>query len=257
MQPNPAKLKLFEPKFGQFNQVPKTPNEWFVLKYPLAYENHGSPFLELVEPIDQFSHQVLPITLNIDFFASMLGGRKDLGHQVVYYESEMEWYFKDSDGIFKPTTAEKLATLYRALMMKCCQEMPSNVNKLNLFHEFRSDRNAKAVVQRAKSILAASPHFFSATSPNQRIRGIEIFERVARKFVSELLTSEPGQILRVNDAFAVFRRLLKERELPDIKRSDFKAVLVPLMKDEFNVCLRNDLGGSGRGWKNVKMIQAS
>ena len=29
------------------------------------------------------------------------------------------------------------------------------------------------------------------------------------------------------------------------------------MKDEFNVCLRNDLGGSGRGWKNVKMIQAS
>jgi len=72
--------------------------------------------------------------------------------------------------------------------------------------------------------------------------------------VSELLTSEPGQILRVNDAFAVFRRLLKERELPDIKRSDFKAVLVPLMKDEFNVCLRNDLGGSGRGWKGVKML---
>ena len=72
--------------------------------------------------------------------------------------------------------------------------------------------------------------------------------------MSELLTSEPGQILRVNDAFAVFRRLLKERELPDIKRSDFKAVLVPLMKDEFNVCLRNDLGGSGRGWKGVKML---
>ena len=249
-----AKLKLFEPKIGQLNPTPTTPNEWFVLKYSLAYENHGSPFLELVEPIDQFSHQVLPITINIDFFAACLGGRKDLGHSVIYYESEMQWYFKDWDGVFKPTSPEKLMNLYRALMMKCCEEMPGNVNKLNLFHEFRSDRNAKAVVQRAKSILAASPEFFSATSNNLRIRGIEMFERVARKFVSELLTSEPGEILRVNDAFAVFRRLLKEREMPDIKRSDFKAVLVPLMKDQFNVCLRNDLGGSGRGWKNVKML---
>jgi hypothetical protein len=46
--------------------------------------------------------------------------------------------------------------------------------------------------------------------------------------------------------------LLKERDLPDIKRSDFKAVVVPLIKDQFNVCLRNDLDGAGvRGWKGV------
>jgi len=58
----------------------------------------------------------------------------------------------------------------------------------------------------------------------------------------------------LGDAYAVFRGLLKERDLPDIKRSDFKAVVVPLIKDQFNVCLRNDLDGAGvRGWKGVKL----
>ena len=75
--------------------------------------------------------------------------------------------------------------------------------------------------------------------------------------MDDLLTSEPGQILRLADAYNVFRGLLKERELPDIKRSDFKAVVGPLITENFNVALRNDLDGAGgRGWKNVKLLQS-
>jgi hypothetical protein len=55
--------------------------------------------------------------------------------------------------------------------------------------------------------------------------------------VDDLLTSEPGQILRLADAYAAFRSLLKQRELPDIKRSEFKAVVGPLIKEDFNVAL--------------------
>ena len=136
--------------------------------------------------------------------------------------------------------------------MKAAQSFTKDVNILNLFVEFRSDKIAKAVVQRAKSILAADSSFFSPTSPNQRIRGVEMVERVARKFVDEVLSAEPGQILKLGDAYAVFRGLLKERDLPDIKRSDFKAVVAPLITSSFNVCLRNDLAGAGvRGWKGV------
>jgi hypothetical protein len=120
---------------------------------------------------------------------------------------------------------------------------------------------ARAVVQRAKSILAAGPEFFSATSPNQRIFGVELLERVARRFVDDLLTKEPGTILKLQDAYSIFRGLLKERNLPDIKRSDFKAVVGPLIREQFDVALRNDLclgEKSGlRGWKNVKLVQAS
>ena len=78
--------------------------------------------------------------------------------------------------------------------------------------------------------------------------------------MDEMLTCEPGQILRLGDAFNVFRGLLREKELPDIKRSDFKAVVVPMVKEQFGVCLRNDLPGDGlsgvRGWKNVRLLQS-
>ena len=254
----PDQLKLYEPSLFNFGtaSVPKTPNEWFVQRYPWVYEKCGSPFLELVNVIDSFDTQILSLSINHDFFASVLGGRKDLGHHVIYFEPEMQWYFRDWDGVFKSTTAEKLMNLYRALMMKCCQDMPGNVHKLNLFHEWRGDKTAKLVVQRAKSILAADSSFFSATSPHQRIRGIEVCERIARRFVEEMLTSEPGSILLLPDAYAAFCQYLKQKEQGPIKRSEFKAVVEPLMRDQFNVCLRNDLRideRSGvRGWKNVR-----
>ena len=258
----PEQLKLYEPtKFSQFDkqlQEPRTPNEWFVQRYPFAYEKHGSPFLEVVEPLDQFLVQVLPISINLDFFAAVLGGRRDFGHHVIYYESELAWYFRDSDGIYKTTTAEKLANLYRALMMKAVQDMPQSVHKLNLFHEWRSDKTAKAVVQRAKSILAADSSFFSPTSPHQRIKGQELQERVARRFVESLLTAEPGKVLLLADAYSVFLRLAKQQNLEPVKRSDFKAMVVPIVQEQFGVRLRNDLRideRSGvRGWKNVKMV---
>jgi len=258
---HPQYLKVFEPRFNQFNepQQPKTPNAWFVQHYPEAYEKCGSPFLELVEPVDQFSVQVLPISINPDFFASVLGGRRDLGHHVVYFESEMMWYFKDSDGIFKSTSPEKLANHYRALLLKCCQDMPQSVHKLNLFHEWRGDKTAKAVVQRAKSILAAETSFFSPTSPHQRIKGQEIQERVARRFVESLLTAEPGKVLLLADAYVSFLKLAKQQNLELVKQSDFKAMVVPIVQEQFGVRLRNDLRvdeRSGvRGWKNVGLNQ--
>jgi hypothetical protein len=170
----------------------------------------------------------------------------------------MQFFFKDWDNIYKPTCPEKLANLYRALIMKCAQEMPAQVHKLNLFHEFRSDKVSRAVVQRAKSVLAADSSFFSPTSPHTRIRGVELLERVARVFVDDLLTKEPGTILKLQDAFTIFRGLLKQRSLPDIKRSEFKAVVGPLIREEFDVALRNDLGEDTnlRGWKNVRLLQA-
>src|SRR5208283_1679102 len=102
---------------------------------------------------------------------------------------------------------------------------------------FRSDKNARAVTNRAKSILAASQDFFSATSPHQRIRGIELHERLARKFVDELLTADSGQILMLHDAYSAFCSLLKQSELEPLKRSDFKAIVSPLIRDEFDVAL--------------------
>lgn len=258
---NSANLKIFRPDQASFNfgtsEKPTTPNEWFAQKYPEQIKKFGSPFLELNQAKDQFTVQILPVSINLDFFAGILGGRKDLGHHVIYFQPEMDWYFLDADGMYKPTTAEKLGNLYRALLMKCAGEMSGNVHLQNLFHEYRSDRVSKAVVQRAKSILQADASYFSAESKNQRIRGIELHERIARKFVDELLTAAPGNVLLLADAYTAFLNLMKQNSLEPLKRSDFKAMVVPFVQEKFAVSLRNDLKideRSGvRGWKNVKI----
>ena len=79
---------------------------------------------------------------------------------------------------------------------------------------------------------------------------------------------EPHEILQYQDPFPDINkmcgcvgptpsRLLKDRELAPVKRSDFKAMVVPIVKQEFDVALRCDLvvdGRSGqRGWKNVRL----
>jgi hypothetical protein len=254
-------FELNLPNQGQFNQNhlrprPKTASVYFAELFPDAAKRYGCPFVEIRDVLADGRSLVTPVSINLDFFASALGGDTRLGESTVYFEPEMQWYYKEPGlQLYKPTSPEKLMNLYRAWLMRAAQELPTENNRLNLCIEFRSDKTAKQVVQRAKSILAADSSFFSATSKHQRIRGVEMVERVARRFVDELLSVESGQILKLADAYAVFRGLLKERDLPDIKRSDFKAVVGPLITEQFHVCLRNDLDGAGgRGWKNVKLL---
>ena len=77
--------------------------------------------------------------------------------------------------------------------------------------------------------------------------------------MDELLSVESGKVLMLADAYLAFCKLLKQRELEPVKRSDFKAMVVPLIRDEFDVCLRNDLVVDGRqgirGWKDVGLSQ--
>ena len=78
--------------------------------------------------------------------------------------------------------------------------------------------------------------------------------------MDQLLISEPGQIVKLHDAYTTFLALLKEKSLPQIKRCDFKAVLAPLIREQFDVALRNDLSADDRhnikGWKNIRLIQS-
>ena len=254
-----TRLELNLPQTSLFEKpVPRTPSEWFALKFADAVNRFGCPFLEMRQSsVDGFL-KITPVSINPDFFAAMLGGDSGLGHSVVYYESEMQfYYFEPLQNLYRPTTPEKLQNYYRAMMLRCAQELNGETDKLNLFQEFRSDRISKAVVNRAKSILAASPDFFSATSPHNRIRGQELHERLARKFVEELLCAESGQVLYLADAYAHFTKLVREKNLDVIKLSDFKGLVVPLIQEQFGVRLRNDLVVDERvgirGWKNVKL----
>jgi hypothetical protein len=253
-------LNLPKRKWMEEASEPETPSEWFATKFPEVISKYGCPFLEARQSTCDGFKKISPVSMNIDFMAGMLGGDPKLGHSVIYYENEMQFYYYEPFlKIYKPVSPEKLQNYYRAMLLRCLQELNRDVDKISLFVQFRDDKTAKAVVNRAKSILACSPDFFSATSPHQRIRGVELHERIARKFVDELLTTAPGNVLLLADAYTAFLNLVKQNSLEPLKRSEFKDMVVPFVQEKFSVCLRNDLKvdeRSGvRGWKNVGIIQ--
>ena len=259
----PLNLKLYQPpKYvcGELVQLARTPNAWFCERYPAAYQRHGSPFMELTQPVDQFTNIIFPVTINTDFMACVLGGRRDLGHNIIYLEPELAWYYRESDGIYRITTSDKLTVLYRALLMKCAQDMPANVHKLNLVNEFRSDKVCKAIIQRAKSILAADHTFFSATSANQRVKGPELFERLMRVLCNTMLQPNADAYLTVTQAYAIFCNLTQQRSLGPMKRSMFKATMADLMREAYGVSLRRDVadesGKHQEAWKGVGLIES-
>ena len=255
-------LNLPKPDWaGQISKQPRTPAIWFAEKFPDQVNQFGCPFLEMRQSnCDGFS-RVNPVAPNIDFFAAMLGGDSRLGHSVVYFEPELQFYYREPVlNIYKPTTPEKLQNYYRAMILRCAQELNNEVDKLNMFLEFRSDKIAKAVVNRAKSILAADSSFFSATSKHQRIKGPELFERLIRVLCETMLERKEDSCLTVTQAYQAFCKLSEQRQLGQLKRSHFKEIMRDLVHEEFGLGLRRDVPDSENkqqeAWKGLKLLDA-
>jgi len=161
--------------------------------------------------------------------------------------------------LYKPTSPEKLQNLYRGFLIRCALSLNDETNIFNLLREFRSDRVARQVTNRAKSILAADHTFFSATSKYQRIRGIELHERLARSFVEQVLERVPGETLLLTDAYSHFCEYLRRRDMPAVNRQVFKALIPPAIQEQYELGIRNDLrdlkgGGWHCGWKGIRVL---
>jgi len=241
------------------DQKPTTPSEWFSKKFPEQSRIHGCPFIELAESDSDGLKRINPLAPNIDFLASILGGDEKMGHKVIYLEAESQFYFLDSDGIYKPTSEEKPGNLLRAYLIRCAEELPNTVHKLNLFLEFRSDKTIRAVVHRAKSILAADHTFFGVESKHQRQQGPEIHERVARVFAEQVLERQPGEILPLTTAYLVFCEFLKRKSMDPVKRGVFRGMFSPIIRELFDLGLRNDIHDpvtkhQTAGWKGIRTL---
>ncbi len=101
------------------------------------------------------------------------------------------------------------------------------------------------------------PHLDEAG--NQRNQGPESYEKLAKYFVQQALELQPGEILTLTDAFQSFSQFLKRKEMDPIKRPFFKGMVIPIVREEFNVSLRNDLRGRSSpkqmcGWKDLRAL---
>ena len=146
-------------------------------KFKSHTEQFGPAFFEARETTCDGFIRIIPVSINIDFFSSIFSDPL-LGLSVVYFEPETQFYYLEPmQNIYQPTTPEKLQNLYRALLIRCAKELNNNTNKLNLFVEFRSDKTAKAVTNRAKPRAADQTSFLAAESPASTQKVIGTLDR--------------------------------------------------------------------------------
>lgn len=237
-------------------QPPATPSEWFARRFSAEVKRWGCPFLEaVVEDVETGRKLVSAVSMNNSFFAATLSDSQ-LGHSVVYYEPDQQWWFLDPrDSLYHPTSEAKLMTLLSALLLKCAEEMPGGVDKINLFVKFRAEDQLKAVVKQARSLLAADSTFFSIDSTNRRNEGPEEHGRIARQFVGRLIKPQAGQLLSIGDCYDGFSGYCKNNGVEPVARKLFRRMIVEIIKEEFEVGFRSDLkdteGRYLRGWKGL------
>jgi hypothetical protein len=194
--------------------------------------------------------------VNEDFFAAVVGGDKGLGHQVIFYQPELSWFFFDPAAEkYLPTSEGKLRLFISNVMMMCAEAMNQRfVDVEPLFGgAFRSDKGLKAVIGRAEAMHAAGEDFFK-DEKNVRFDA-PATDIVPRLFVKEVLTEEPQGVLTVGDAFANHLSFSKIRGLTPLQRREFKSLIAEVIREEFGVGLRHDLrsedGRSSQGWSGL------
>src|SRR5258705_8080117 len=91
-----ARLELNLPNINlaEQNSEPRTPALWFAQKFPDQVNQFGCPFLEMRQSTCDGFNLITPVSINTDFFAAMLGGDSKLGHSVIYFEPEMQFYYR-------------------------------------------------------------------------------------------------------------------------------------------------------------------
>jgi hypothetical protein len=254
-------LKPYRPSAFRIPDVPgrdpQTPSEYFNQRHPEISMAYGAAFLEhSFEDGNEFK-RVSAVGINDDFFAGLLGGDTKLGHQVVFYVPEQQWYFYDCRfGYFVPTTEEKLVILLSQYLIRCCQDMPRFTDIGNLFITYRSEARLKHVVQKAKSLLAADKSFFESRKRRCGERILDpAIEPAHKLFIREALTVEPERILTTNECFNSYTAYCEIQKLEAVDRKPFTGLMTEGIREQFGLGFRKDLRGDDgkyhRGWKGL------
>jgi hypothetical protein len=254
-------LRTFGNPLPNWPQDIKTATEWFCLMFPTQTKVFGSPFLEQTGQDQYGLNTSSPLVPNLDCLAACLGGDERLGHRVIYYVPELQFYYYDlANQMYHATTDAKMGNLYRALLARCAAEVKGEAHIANVFHTFRTDIYVKGVVNRCKSILAASESFFGVKSPFQRVEGPELHQRLAQVYAEKFLEACPGCILTVSQNFSLFNQFATSRNMPAIKRTDFKGLMADVIRETYGLGVRNDLMNTVTqkqqvGWLGLRPVE--
>jgi len=234
-------------------------NTWFLEQFPKAVEQFGPGLLEGRYESADGDTRYIPVALNEDAWAAALGEKVPM----VYFPPEAQFYFFDPQaaegGAYSPTSIEKVELLVSNTLMRCAEACPPIVDIDRLVVKFREPETLKAVVRKAKTILACADNFFTGDKGMRRLVSGKVIEANAEptyvQFVKKTLTRQPEAKLTIHDAFNGYYQFCKESGEPPLTRNDFKDLVAQVIREEFKLGYRHDVvddrGKAQHGWIGI------
>ena len=251
---------------GEVVESTNDPNRWYAGKFPEQAKQYGPAFMEGTWTDADGLKRFVPAYLNDDFFAAILGGDKELGHQVVWYPPEEKFYFFDYRvDAFCPTTEEKLKLLLSNYLVRCSQECGCLVDITNLVVKFRQDELLRRIVDKAKAVLEVDRLFFQGKDGQRRFidgKYIEPNDEPSyRAFVKKAIVREPKSTVSLQDAFHRYYDFCRDQQMQPLTRQEFKGLVAEVIREEFNLGLRHDVPGENgkqrHGWFGLRLDDAA
>ena len=249
------------PRVSQIGNY-QDPNEWFRVRVPELFERFGAAFVQERTGNGFETTRIVPVQMNDDFFAALLGGQKRLGHQVVHCPRTGFWFYEPRVRAFCPVNEGKMLILLSNYLVRCAGQMPPAVNVVPLMDLFRKGSLLQGIVDRAKVLLEADPCFFEGMTGRPRWVAGRRMEALPEPspvlFLKDSVERREGATLSVGEVYQHYIRFCSERGIVRMDWGIFKSAVKEAFFELFNARMRHDIverdGRQTHGWKHVGIL---
>jgi hypothetical protein len=247
---------------SEMDHEPRTPNDWFLVRFPEAVRQFGRAFFEESKANLHGARVEIPAILNEDFFAALLAGEKRLGHRMVYCPGDGFWFYDPRVDAFCQTTESKVELLLSNYLVKCAEALGCGVDTRVLIAEHRRPALLNRVLNKAKTVLETDDRFFEGIKGHRKFLAgklVVVEEKPSPVvFIASTVTRHDGGMMVVGDAFQEYVRYCTENGLQKVGFTEFKRIAKEAIYERFQLGLRHDLrtveGRQTHGWKHLRLL---
>ena len=247
---------------SEMDHEPRTPNEWFQVRFPEVVRQFGRAFFNETRPNLHGTQVEIPLILNEDFFAAILAGERRLGHRMVYCPGDGFCFYDPRVDAFCPTTDSKVELLLSNYLLKCGEALEPFAETRLLFTEHRRPSVLNRIVNKAKTVLEADSRFFEGVNAARKYANGRVLQpatvSASEDFIHNAFTRSEGGSVIVGEAYQEFLRYCQMGNLTRVEFTEFKRVAKELVLEKFQLGLRHDIrtpeGRQTHGWKHIRLL---
>ena len=247
---------------SEMDHEPRTPNEWFQVRFPEVVRQFGRAFFNEAKPNLHGTQVEIPLILNEDFFAAILAGERRLGHRMVYCPGDGFWFYDPRVDAFCPTSDSKVELLLSNYLVKCGEALDPFADTRLLFTEHRRPSVLNRIVNKAKTVIETDQRFFEGANGQTRYiegkRVLALLEPSPQLFIKSAVARQEGALMSASEAYLAYAVYCDRNNLPKAEYSVFKTSAGELIYERFQLRLRHDIktdtGTSTHGWKHVALL---